>query len=128
MKVVPSWKTIASMINKKSLYLVLEKRPKKYMFGVANYGDIPKYINPADGDPWDVIIPGKKTLPLGKKFRIRNIYGMIHMKNGNHKLIVSVYNNKCDIDAMKNQLVRYAKLYQKQTHIPARFVKISKVH
>ena len=50
-----------------------------------NYGNFPKLINPADGEPWDVVVPGEYKPQ--KKIKINKIIGMVPMKNGNHKLI-----------------------------------------
>ena len=38
----------------------------KNVFGLKHYGEIPKTINKADGDPWDVAVPGYNSLPIGK--------------------------------------------------------------
>ena len=50
-----------------------------------NYGNFPNLINPADGEPWDVIVPGEYKSK--KKIKIAKIVGMVPMNNGNHKLI-----------------------------------------
>jgi|TARA_R110000851_G_scaffold46640_3_gene113471 inorganic pyrophosphatase len=50
-----------------------------------NYGNFPKLINPADGEPWDVVIPGIHKSE--KKIKVGKIIGMVPMRNGNHKLI-----------------------------------------
>lgn len=117
---ITTWKTMQRLLSKldtQPMYLVLEKRPSRFMFGCRNYGDIPKFINPADGDPWDVIVPCVKKLPMNKKLRIRNLLGVVLMKNGNHKLAVSVYNHSTKTDFTKRILNKYSRLYRNKTKI-----------
>ena len=72
------------------IHCILERRSRRFMFGAKNYGDIPGYINPADGDPWDVIVPGYPRLSIGKQLVIKSLEGVLLLENGNHKLIVNV--------------------------------------
>ena len=70
---------------------VLEFRPKKYMFGTLNYGEIIGLINNSDGDRWDIFIPGyKQKLEIGREFKIKNIIGFLYLNNGNHKIAIRV--------------------------------------
>lgn len=77
---------------------VFENRPRKWKFGIRNYGDIrPVHentrhlINRSDGDPWDIFAPGIRELPTGKYYKIKEVVGMLRLENGNHKLAVLLY-------------------------------------
>ena len=92
-----------------------EKRPSKYMFGVNNYGEITNTINPSDGDPWDIVVPGYPPLDINVPYKIRKLEGVIIMPNGNHKLIVDV-----DTDLFRktkkdctDEIFTYRRLYNK---------------
>jgi inorganic pyrophosphatase len=95
------------------LFVKLEDRPLKYMFGTRNYGEIIGTINKADGDPWDVIVPGyTQKLPRNAELLITRIQGIIYLQNGNHKLIVDVRtnikkNNKLQLKEIINYRNRY---------------------
>jgi inorganic pyrophosphatase len=85
------------------------------MFGCNNYGEIPNTLNPADGDPWDVIVPGYPPLEIGKMYKIKKLDGIIVMPHGNHKLIVDI-----DIDIQRkptkqtiDEVYLYRKLYSR---------------
>ena len=92
--------------------IILEKRPKKYMFGAWNYGEIPGLINASDGDPWDVLVPGLgKHLSLGRPYMIKNVLGIYLLENGNHKICVSVYDSDFDATRAKEEIRRYVDRY-----------------
>lgn len=61
---------------------------KKIFEHPINYGELPGLINPADGDPWDVIVPGIYE-PL-EEADITQIIGFVPDSGGNHKLIGKV--------------------------------------
>ena len=88
--------------------IILERRPKKYMFGAHNYGEIPGLINASDGDPWDVLVPGLgKHLPVGRPYMVKRVLGIFLLENGNHKLCVSVYDSDFDTTMAREEIRRY---------------------
>ena len=67
---------------------VLEPRVR---FPYKNYGEIPRTCNPADGDAWDVFVPGyHRRLPTGRPLKIKKFLGLYVLENGNHKIAVRV--------------------------------------
>ena len=69
-------------------YVVLERRP---WAGVQNYGEVIGFRNRADGDRWDVFVPGLPAeLPEGEPFRLASVLGVLLVKGGNHKLCVTL--------------------------------------
>ena len=110
--------------NLSKLSCVFEYRPKKYMFGLKNYGDIPKMINKADGDPWDVFAPGQKKMDIGKKYKIKQCVGILFLSDGNHKIAVDVTGNVNKQKAV-NEISKYAKRYCDYVGVTGHFVPFS---
>lgn len=109
--------------HKHPVYVQLEKRPKKFMFGLNHYGEIPSTLNHADGDPWDVLVPGYKNLPIGEKLKMKRILGVLLLGNGNHKLIVDVHSSEMRNQEQANkELLSYKKRYAKHTKLLPRII------
>lgn len=104
-----------------------EKRPKKYKFGVSNYGEIKSWINSADGDPWDVFAPGyKMNIEINKPVRIEKVIGIFLLENGNHKIAVRVKNIPITSSSFeKKQIQKYCKEYSNYTKINGTFVSLT---
>ena len=102
----------------------LEQREKRYMFGIRNYGEIPQYLNAADNDAWDVVVPGYRPLPVERSYELRRVLGLVHMKNGNHKIIVDVVTDAPRENSAKviAELQRYMVNYERDVHVPTRLV------
>eukprot|EP00636_Phaeomonas_parva_P016279 CAMPEP_0118850096 /NCGR_PEP_ID=MMETSP1163-20130328/106_1 /TAXON_ID=124430 /ORGANISM="Phaeomonas parva, Strain CCMP2877" /LENGTH=162 /DNA_ID=CAMNT_0006782297 /DNA_START=27 /DNA_END=515 /DNA_ORIENTATION=+ len=61
--------------------------------GMRNYGEIVGFRNRADGDRWDVFMPGvgaDVAIPPGHRARISRVLGVVMVKGGNHKLAVEL--------------------------------------
>lgn len=73
--------------------------------------------NPADGDFWDVFVPGfQNPLPKHKLYRVSTVLGVIMLPNGNHKIVVELggtrpYRKKIVRD-VSNFIDQYAHLYK----------------
>lgn len=93
----------------------LENRPKKYMFGTNNYGELVGFINKSDGDRWDVIVPGYKSLSINKLYKFKNLEGVILLPNGNHKLIIDIYTiyKRNSIKKQLKEIENYRDKYEK---------------
>lgn len=79
----------------KGILIKVEKR------GIFNYGfpychfEIPAYINPADGDPWDVMVFGyTEKFDYDETFHTNKLVGIIFITGGNHKLIFKIPGRK----------------------------------
>ena len=114
-----TFKTFTTVWNKLKhdniLYAKLEHRPSKYLFGTNNYGEIINTLNSADGDPWDIIVPGYPPLERDIPIKIKNLEGVILMPNGNHKIIVDVHTNaqRSSKKSVQNEVYLYRKLYNR---------------
>ena len=108
-------KKIKQLILTSELFCKLESRPSKYMFGTKNYGEILNTINHADGDAWDIIVPGYETLEINKQFKIKKLEGIIEMPNGNHKLIVDIFTDNIRFKKKQilDEIFTYRRLYNR---------------
>ena len=106
----------------------LEKRPEKFMFGIKNYGEIPRYYNPADKDPWDVIVSGySEKLPTGIPFKVSKLIGIYMLPNGNHKFIVDIERNAWSkTQDIKKELETYKRKYESYTKLRGSFIFLNK--
>lgn len=106
---------IKNLLVTSNVYCKLEERPKKYMFGTNNYGEIINTINPADGDAWDIIVPGYEKLNINRTYKIKTFEGVIEMPNGNHKLIVDIFTNNIRFNKKHiiNEIYTYRRLYNR---------------
>ena len=81
---------------------------------LKNYGEIVGFRNRADGDRWDVLVPGLPAqLPPGSRHRLSNVLGVILIKGGNHKLVVALEGNRPDAAAVKEEISTFIDTYAK---------------
>lgn len=100
---------------------VFEYRPKYAMFGTKNYGDIRNIgkkqymINPSDNDPWDVFAPGYNfKLTYGKRYKIKDVIGVLFLENGNHKIAIKVNVPGFDEERALKEIKLYCTTYMKK--------------
>ncbi len=80
-------------LNKRKLKLAMEDRNKfnGFEYGIKNHAEIINFINNADNDPWDVVIPGyKKKIDVNKFFKSNYIIGVLFLENNNSKIFMKV--------------------------------------
>lgn len=100
----------------------LEKRPKRYMFGCLNYGDVPGYMNDADRDPWDVFAPGYEgTLPFGH-YTCTGVLGVLFLDNLNHKIAVTIDHPGYDALRAQLEIDRFSRRYCRLVKVPGRWI------
>lgn len=98
--------------------IVFEYRPPKYMFGCLNYGEIPGFINSADGDPYDVFAPGYTyRLPVKREFFVTDVIGVYFLENGNHKIAVRIDEPSFDKRKASEEIDRYCFTYTQRTRV-----------
>lgn len=101
--------------NRQDVYVVLEKRNKRF---INNYGEIPVFINEADGDPWDVIVPGYPKMETDKPIKLKKLIGVYTLPNGNHKLIIDVHtSHKKDYSKIYKDVSKFQKRYENHTNL-----------
>jgi len=116
---------ILDKLGKTAVYCRLENRPTRYKFGTKNYGEVFKYINPADGDRWDVIVPGYDNLPINKKFKIISLQGVFLLENGNHKLIVDILSPYDKSSNFWKEVKNYAKNYKQHSKLRGKLIRLT---
>ena len=103
------------VVPRRGVQVVMEHRKNKF---INNYGELPQFINGADGDPWDVIVPGYATLEYGKPYRFKKLMGVYALPDGNHKLIVDVYtDHERDVSKIQRQVKKFQKRYEEHTKL-----------
>ena len=105
---------------------IFENRAAKYKFGIKNYGEIPSYINKADGDPWDIYAPGYNSkFPVNTPFLIDKIIGILVLENGNHKLAVRIKGYPILSSHFEQfNALKYSQNYCKFTKIRGYYIKL----
>jgi inorganic pyrophosphatase len=85
---------------------------RAYRFGCNHYGEVPGYLNDADGDPWDVVVPGySKQLRTNRTYKCKGVIGTLRLSNGNHKIFVRLYVSGYDARLAKAETFRFCTLY-----------------
>ena len=93
--------------------VTLEDRKGKD-YGIPNHAEILDMINPADNDPWDVLILGyDKNFRSHAKYKVRCIKGIIWLPNENHKILVSIDEKGYSDEKYREDLEKYLKNYKK---------------
>lgn len=118
----------AVLARAKGSSCIFEKRPLRYRFGVLNYGEIPGFTNPADGDPWDILAPGySRELPHYKPYKIRGVLGVYVLENGNHKIAVRVGAAGYRADRCSRDIAAYCKNYSAFTNVRGIYMPITEL-
>jgi inorganic pyrophosphatase len=103
------------LTTRRPVYVVMEHRKNKF---INNYGELPQFINRADGDPWDVIVPGYPMLEYDKPYKFKKLMGVYALPNGNHKLIVDVFtDHERDINKVHRHVKKFQKKYEEHTKL-----------
>lgn len=90
----------------------MQRRPTRWKFGTQNYGEVPRYINQADGDCWDVFAPGyERVLNTKRKYRCRQILGIFLLNNGNHKIAIQLFIPGYDAHVARSEIATFCQQY-----------------
>merc|ERR1719478_145570 len=90
--------------------LIQDRTDIDYGTALKNYGEIVGFRNRADGDRWDIVVPGLvDQLPTDSRHRLSAVLGVIMLKGGNHKLVVALGGSKPDPEMNKSRM-RYMQL------------------
>ena len=114
------FRSLEAMLNiadRGGAYISIQRRPWP---GVKNYGEVIGFRNRADGDRWDVFVPGlSEELPEGEPLPLRKVLGVVLVKGGNHKLAVELHPPYALDEAAKEQVALDIKAFTTayvQTH------------
>ena len=104
--------------------VVLEYRPERFLFGTKNYGEVRGgWYNRADGDPWDVFVPGYNcALPRRQPMEVADVLGVLMLENGNHKIAVRVPVSGYSTNRAKREIRTYVHRYTTELRKPGMWV------
>lgn len=106
-----------------------EYRPVRYMFGTYNYGEVSGLRNRADGDLWDVFAPGyDHKLKLQHPYLVKDIIGLFHLNNGNHKIAVRLFVPGYDEVRAQREIQTYCRRYSRSTGKKGQWISIDDWH
>jgi len=93
---------------------IQDRTEASYGTSLKNYGEIVGFRNRADGDRWDIVVPGLgDQLPAGSRHRLSAVLGVIMIKGGNHKLVVALGGSRPDPDAVSDDIKSFIDDYSK---------------
>lgn len=117
-----SLQDILSKLELGNVALRLENRPRYFMWGLMNSGDLPGLPrNSADQDRWDAFCPGYKVLDTKKSYVITGMCGIMFVDNNNHKIAVTIDEIGFDAKIAKLEIELYSSVYAKNVR-PNKFV------
>lgn len=104
----------------------LQHRPQKFMFGTRNYGEIIGLRNRADGDRWDIFVPGyDHPLPVSRSYQIKEVMGVLELENKNHKIAVRLYLPGFDQKRADREIQRFSSRYTATTGVDGAYKTLS---
>ena len=70
-----SFGVLKHLLKKKDLIAVFENRLKLgyKTYSIINHAELVNDINPADGDPWDLVIPGWIFIVSSHTFKVQKV-------------------------------------------------------
>ena len=107
--------------NKKGVKIRIENREK---FGWHDYGfkychgEIINHINPADGDPWDVLFLGDDNIDFkyGEIIKTSQLMGVVKINDGNHKLLFrKPFKRGFSMEKFKKDVNKFKRNYGKES-------------
>ena len=112
---------LIKLIKKNGVEIEVEDRGNWKDYGIFNHAEVLKYINEADGDLWDIVIPGyKRRLKPGNKYVTKKIIGILFLSSGNHKIFMKINEKRyggCDNNKIKRDINRFIKNYWKENQL-----------
>lgn len=81
------------------------------IYSIINHGEVKGYINDADGDLWDVVIPGYKDKLKKKEYDTNDIIGIFILDNGNSKIFMRVNEEGYDKRRCNDDIKKFIKEY-----------------
>ena len=107
-----SLESMVSIADKGLSEVLIQDRSAADDGSLKNYGEIVGFRNRADGDRWDVLVPGLEgQLPTGSRHRLSTVLGVILIKGGNHKLVVALGGARPDPAAVKRDIEAFEAAY-----------------
>ena len=116
---------LRKILRRDDLIGVFENRLKMgyKTYEIINHAELVNIINPADDDPWDVVIPGYGySLCLHKKFKIKEVMKVLFVEGGNHKIFVRVNVPGYQEDLAEQQMKKFKREYERLNALKTHWV------
>ena len=116
---------LRKILRRDDLIIVFENRLKMgyRTYEIINHAELVNIINPADDDPWDVVIPGYGcSLCLHKKFKIKEVMKILFVEGGNHKIFVRVNVPGYQEDLAEQQMKKFKRQYERLNALKTHWV------
>ena len=104
--------------------IVIEHRVKNRLqtYGIINQYEIEGYTNPADGDFWDVVVPGYSHKIRTNQFDTNDVIGVFILESGNHKIFMKINYPGYEKNKSIDDILTYCKEYIKINKIRGKMV------
>ena len=120
-----SFGVLKHLLKKKDLIAVFENRLKLgyKTYSIINHAELVNIINPADGDPWDLVIPGYGySLCLHKTFNVQEVKKVLFVEGGNHKIFIRVNVPGYQEDLAERQMNEFKRDYERLNGLKTHWV------
>lgn len=120
-----SFGVLKHLLKKKDLIAVFENRLKLgyKTYSIINHAELVNIINPADGDPWDLVIPGYGySLCLHKTFNVQEVKKVLFVEGGNHKIFIRVKVPGYQEDLAERQMNEFKRDYERLNGLKTHWV------
>lgn len=117
--------TLRKILRRDDLIAVFENRLKLgyKTYEIINHAELVNIINPADNDPWDLVIPGYGySLCLHNKFKIKEVMKVLFVEGGNHKIFVRVNVPGYQEDLAEQQMKKFKRQYERLNALKTHWV------
>ena len=104
--------------------IIIEHRIKnrQQTYGIINHYEIEGYTNPADGDFWDVVIPGYSHKIRTTEFYTNDVIGIFILESGNHKIFMKINYPGYNSQKSHRDILKYCEEYIRINNIKGKMV------
>jgi len=119
-----SFQKILKRIFREPVKIIIEHRVKnrQQTYGIINHYEIEGYTNPADGDFWDVVIPGYSHKIRTTEFYTNDVIGVFILESGNHKIFMKINYPGYNSQKSHRDILKYCEEYIRINNIKGKMV------
>lgn len=119
-----SFQKMIKRIFRDPVKIIIEHRVKnrQHTYGIINQYEIEGYTNPADGDFWDVVIPGYSHKIRTTEFYTNDVIGIFILESGNHKIFMKINYPGYNSQKSRRDISKYCKEYTRINNINGKMV------
>jgi len=119
-----SFQKMMKRIFRDPVKIIIEHRIKngQHTYGIINQYEIEGYINPADGDFWDVVVPGYSHKIRTVEFYTNDVIGIFILESGNHKIFMRVNYPGYNHQKSRRDISKYCQEYTRINNLKGKMV------